>query len=155
MKTAFLFKRALGCTIVLVLSLVGCNENGDRLPLATSEHLNAVDERIAMIQAESSQSETTAFPKVSIPGDKPEDVPIFPDAVPTFVFGSEIITIRLESSNSIEEVQGFYVSELQRLGWRLVHKSLGNLQGRKSLNRLVNVDLIEDGDVLVLSVQYN
>lgn len=167
MNSATHFARAIVCTTVLLFAIVGCGEHGERLSLETADPFNAsgtldapdtldmIDQRTAAIETKYSHSEISSVNEINIPSDKPEDVPIFPDAEPTIIFGSEIKTIRLECSVSSKEVQEFYVSELRRLDWRLINESPGNIQGRKSPDRIINVDLIEDGDTLVVSVQYN
>ena len=142
----------VGCSLMLVSAPVGC---GKQAPLASIDHLEEIDDRMVTIETESSATETSPFHEVRVPSDKPDDVPIHPNATPTFVFGNELTTIRLESSDPSVDVQGFYASELRRHGWRLVNEGQGNIQGRKSHKRLVNIDLIQDGNVLVVSVQYN
>ena len=69
-------------------------------------------------------------PAVVIPSGFPKDLPVYPGARPTFVggdssFGTTILTINWETSDSIDQVYAWYQTSLGQGDWTITSKTAG------------------------------
>jgi len=116
---------------------------------ATHRSTSQVPATHQQIATSSPAARSSMDPAVVVPSFFPKDLPVYPGARPTFVggdssFGTTILNIKWETTDSVDQVYTWYQSSLAQGDWAITAKAGGPDQDSISFVRKSNANCVGD-----------